>query len=81
VRLDRHHLARSFNVDHVIPFDLWPANDIGNLQPSSKTANSKKSNKLPFTEIPLHRKVCIVGHWELLWGRNLQHLILKQRPC
>jgi hypothetical protein len=55
-------LRDSFDVDHVIPFDLWHNNDVWNLLPASKTANSKKSNKLPSTDILRLRKDCIVGY-------------------
>lgn len=65
-------LRESFDVDHVIPFDLWHNNDVWNLLPASKTANSKKSNKLPSTEILRSRKDCILGYWELLRGKNSQ---------
>ena len=65
-------LRDSFDVDHVIPFDLWHNNDAWNLLPASKTANSKKSNKLPSTDILRSRKDCIVGYWELLRNRNSQ---------
>lgn len=65
-------LRESFDVDHLIPFDLWHNNDIWNLLPASKTANSKKSNKLPSTDILRSRKDCIVGYWELLRGKNSQ---------
>jgi len=63
-------LRDSFDVDHVIPFDLWHNNDVWNLLPASKTANSKKSNKLPSTDILRSRKDCIVGYWELLRDKN-----------
>lgn len=65
-------LRDSFDVDHVIPFDLWHNNDVWNLLPASKTANSKKSNKLPSTELLRSRKDCIVSYWELLRGKNSQ---------
>ena len=65
-------LRESFDVDHVIPFDLWHNNDIWNLLPASKSANSKKSNKLPSTNILRSRKDCIVGYWELLRDKNIQ---------
>jgi hypothetical protein len=65
-------LREDFDVDHVIPFDLWRNNDIWNLLPSSKTANSKKSNKLPTAEILRSRKDCIVGYWELMRSKNSQ---------
>ncbi len=63
-------LRHSFDVDHVIPFDLWHNNDIWNLLPASKTANSKKSNKLPSTDILRSRKDCIIGYWEMLRSKN-----------
>jgi len=65
-------LRESYDVDHVIPFDLWHNNDVWNLLPASKTANSKKSNKLPSSEILRSRKDCIVGYWELLRSKNSQ---------
>jgi hypothetical protein len=63
-------LSERFDVDHVIPFDLWHNNDTWNLLPASKTANGKKSNKLPSTEILRSRKDCIVGYWEMLRDKN-----------
>lgn len=63
-------LRESFDVDHVIPFDLWHNNDVWNLLPASKTANGKKSNKLPSTEILRSRKDSIVGYWEFLRDKN-----------
>jgi len=65
-------LRDNFDVDHVIPFDLWHNNDVWNLLPASKTANSKKSNKLPSTHILRSRKDCIVSYWELLREKNSQ---------
>jgi len=61
------NLKDKFEVDHVIPFDLWHNNDAWNLLPSSKTANGKKSNKLPSTELLKKRKDCIIAYWELLF--------------
>lgn len=62
-------LKSAFDVDHVIPFDLWHNNDSWNLLPASKTANGSKSNKLPSAEILKRRKDAVVGYWEVL--RNL----------
>jgi hypothetical protein len=59
-------LKNNFEVDHVIPFDLWHNNDAWNLLPASRSANSKKSNKLPSPELLKHRKDRIVGYWESL---------------
>ena len=59
-------LHEKWDVDNVIPFDLWHNNDVWNLLPASKTANSRKSNKLPSTELLRDRKDVIVGYWETL---------------
>ena len=59
-------LKSEFDVDHVIPFDLWHNNDSWNLLPASKKANGSKSNKLPSTEILKIRKDAVVGYWEIL---------------
>ena len=63
-------LMDNFEVDHVIPFDLWHNNDSWNLLPASKTANGKKSNKLPSSELLKRRKDSIVSYWEML--KNLE---------
>lgn len=65
-------LRENFDVDHVIPFDLWRNNDVWNLLPASKSANSKKSNKLPSVEILRSRKDCIVSYWEFMRNKNSQ---------
>lgn len=63
-------LKSGFDVDHVIPFDLWHNNDSWNLLPTSKKANGSKSNKLPSTEILKARKDAVVGYWEVLRGHS-----------
>ncbi len=60
------NLKSGFDVDHVIPFDLWHNNDSWNLLPASKRANGSKSNKLPSAEILKARKDAVVGYWEIL---------------
>ncbi len=59
-------LKDNFEVDHVIPFDLWHNNDAWNLLPASPAANSKKSNKLPSATLLDKRRDRVVGYWELL---------------
>ena len=69
-------LKENFEVDHVIPFDLWHNNDAWNLLPASSAANSKKSNKLPSSELLKKRKEKIVGYWEML--KNLEDAKFKK---
>jgi hypothetical protein len=59
-------LKDNFEVDHVIPFDLWHNNDAWNLLPASRVANNKKSNKLPSSELLKCRRDSIVSYWEKL---------------
>ena len=59
-------LKAKYEIDHVIPFDLWHNNDSWNLLPASKTANSSKSNKLPSSDLLKKRKDLIVGYWEVI---------------
>lgn len=63
-------IKNAFDVDHVIPFDLWHNNDSWNLLPTSKTANGSKSNKLPSKEILKRRKDAVVGYWEIIRNTN-----------
>jgi SAM-dependent methyltransferase len=65
-------LRQDFHIDHVIPFDLWHNNDLWNLLPASKSANIKKSNKLPSTRILQSRKDCLIGYWELIRSNDQQ---------
>ena len=65
-------LREQFDIDHVIPFDLWHNNDTWNLLPCSKTANNKKSNKLPSGRILQSRKDCLISYWEILRSKNQQ---------
>jgi SAM-dependent methyltransferase len=57
-------LKDKYEVDHVIPFDLWHNNDLWNLMPATKDANRQKSNRLPSAELLLGRKDRIIGYWE-----------------
>ena len=63
-------LKKDFDIDHVIPFDLWHNNDVWNLLPSSELANSKKSNKLPSAQLLQARRDDIIGYWEILRTEN-----------
>jgi SAM-dependent methyltransferase len=63
-------LREKWDVDHVIPFDLWHNNDMWNLLPASRPANSQKSNKLPSTDLLRNRKDSIIGYWENLREKN-----------
>jgi hypothetical protein len=58
--------ARSFDVDHVIPFALWASNDLWNLVPADRRVNIQKSDRLPTGELLLARRGDILRSWEIL---------------
>jgi SAM-dependent methyltransferase len=63
-------IRKKFDVDHVIPFDLWRNNDVWNLLPASPQANAKKSNKLPSLALLRSRKHQICRYWTALRAHN-----------
>jgi hypothetical protein len=64
------NIKTNFEIDHVIPFDLWHNNDAWNLLPVSKDSNIKKSNKLPSSELLKRRKDRIVSYWEMFKDKD-----------
>jgi hypothetical protein len=69
-------LKDKYEVDHVIPFDLWHNNDLWNLMPATKDANRQKSNKLPSSKLLLERKDRIIGYWEEI--RSLEDSLFQR---
>jgi SAM-dependent methyltransferase len=65
-------LKDNFEVDHVIPFALWHNNDAWNLLPASKSANIKKSNRLPSPQLLSNRKEIIIFYWQKLFEVDKQ---------
>lgn len=59
-------LKSEFAVDHIIPFALWGNNDLWNLMPADKTANSQKSDKLPTSDLLLDAADRLATHWWIL---------------
>ncbi|MFO7730648.1 MAG: HNH endonuclease domain-containing protein, partial [Spirochaetia bacterium] len=59
-------LTQSFDVDHAIPFSLRHDNSLWNLFPADPKQNNAKRDKLPESDLVLHRKDAILSYWELL---------------
>jgi SAM-dependent methyltransferase len=59
-------LARSFEVDHIIPFALWHNNDLWNLVPAAKSVNHQKRDSLPTRRLLRHRRPIILDCWQHL---------------
>jgi SAM-dependent methyltransferase len=57
-------LKKEYEIDHCFPFSRWPNNDLWNLMPSSKKANSSKSDKLPTLERFEKSKNFIMDWWQ-----------------
>lgn len=76
------------NIDHVIPYTVWHNNDLWNLLPTHKVTNSKKSDKIPDSQLIKKRKDCIIFYWELLqsefkttFDNELEIAILGIKPA
>jgi hypothetical protein len=75
------------NIDHVIPYAVWHNNDLWNLLPTHKTTNSKKSDKIPNSQLITKRKDVIIFYWELLqkefantFDNELEISVLGKKP-
>jgi phage repressor protein C with HTH and peptisase S24 domain/SAM-dependent methyltransferase len=62
----RAPLRKDWHVDHAVPYSVWHNNDLWNLFPCSKRANSDKSNKLVTVELIHKRRNRIIQYWELM---------------
>jgi hypothetical protein len=75
------------NIDHLIPYTVWHNNDLWNLLPTHKTTNSKKSDKIPGSQLIIKRKDVVISYWELLqkeftntFNSELEMSILGAKP-
>ena len=69
-------LKEKYEVDHVIPFDLWHNNDLWNLMPATIDANRQKSNRLPSADLLIKRKDRIISYWEEI--RTLEECLFQR---
>lgn len=63
---------QSYDIDHAFPFARLPNNDLWNLQPTRRTINSKKSDKLPTNKKLTGSSEWIVHWWQQAWKDNQQ---------
>lgn len=70
-------LARSFAVDHAIPFSIWQGNDLWNLLPAADRVNSQKSDKLVSSRTLLSSRDRIVHYWDILKDRSEERFVLE----
>lgn len=59
-------VGRDWQVDHALPFSVWHNNDLWNLFPSTREANSKKSDKIVTSRLLYQCKDNIIHCWEIL---------------
>ena len=50
-------------IDHVIPFSVWPNNNLWNLLPSNKRINLSKLDKIPSQNRLIKSKNEVVFYW------------------
>lgn len=58
---------RQLDVDHCFPFAAWPCDDMWNLMPSTKRANSQKSDRLISLDRLRKSEDQIVNWWQLAY--------------
>jgi len=68
-----------FDLDHAMPFCLWRNNDLWNLLPTSKAANSKKSDLLPSHDLLLYRREEIIACWRSLHESMEERFVREAR--
>ncbi|WP_446831166.1 methyltransferase domain-containing protein [Candidatus Foliamicus sp.] len=66
------HLRRTYAIDHCFPFAAWPCNDLWNLLPSDRNANSGKSNRLPSQEALHAARFRLQDWWTSAYQENVQ---------
>jgi len=59
-------LCMDWHVDHAVPFSVWHNNDLWNLFPCSRKANTQKSNKVVTIDLLHKRRENIIQCWELM---------------
>lgn len=58
-------LSNGWHVDHALPYSIWHNNDLWNLFPSTKVANSQKSDKIVTARLLYKCRENIIQCWEL----------------
>jgi SAM-dependent methyltransferase len=56
--------SEKYDVDHCFPWSRWLNNDLWNLMPTTKAANSAKGDKLPSAGLLLNSRASILQWWE-----------------
>jgi len=59
-------IVNDYDVDHAIPFSLWHNNDLWNLLPANRQANSQKRDRLPSRRLVKQRRDALVYYWEVM---------------
>jgi len=59
---------RNLEIDHCLPWSVWPCGDLWNLMPSHRTINSRKSAKLPADRVLRTARDRVLDWWEAAYG-------------
>ena len=63
-------LRDKFEIDHCLPWAVWPCGDLWNLFPSSRRMNQHKKDKLPSYNTMRQRSDRIMEWWDSAWTGN-----------
>lgn len=64
------NIINRFAVDHVIPFSVWPNNNMWNLLPSAPDVNANKLDKIPTSKKLNMSKDKILFYWKTYFDKH-----------
>ena len=76
---DRRLSKATLAVDHMIPFAVWPRNDLWNLLPAQKAVNRQKSDRIVRESFLESRRDALVGCWETLHAAHPEQFLAEVR--
>lgn len=58
---------KQLDIDHCLPWSVWPTDDLWNLVPSSRKVNLIKGGRLPAREVLAAAKPAVLDWWGRAW--------------
>jgi hypothetical protein len=67
----------NYAVDHLIPFSIWPNNNLWNLMPSDSKINLMKLDKIPSENKLIQSKEEVLYYWNT-YKKQYEHLFMQE---
>ncbi|MCY3878344.1 MAG: class I SAM-dependent methyltransferase [Rhodobacteraceae bacterium] len=62
--------SNQFDIDHCLPWAVWPCGDLWNLMPAHRMVNNRKRDKLPSAKAMEAGMERILDWWQRAWQRD-----------